>query len=208
MMIAPTNRATGRVQDCSRLDLLQNWLPRTEEDFRPGHVNFSWTGECLLVEADLEDDDVFNQVTGLNEYAFQYGDVVEVFIVPDTGNAYYEIHAAPSGAILQLAIDDRNWRKQPPSEEHVRPIWKPVTRAKVRLAENGWCARLEIPFRLLGSKPNVGDIWGIAACRYDYTRGRTTPVLSSTAPLPRADFHLIQHYNTIRFEENGRVHVA
>jgi len=183
------------------MELCQSWNPSTIPGFAPAHVFVFWTKENLIVAADLSDEDVFNPVTGFNERAFLYGDVLEVFINPNGSSHYYEIHAAPSGSILQLKFDCL-WRMQPfeRQKKDGELIDFPRTTVKIEFIEGGWRVLMLIPWKLLDQRPRLGEVWRISTSRYDYTRGQAKPVLSSTSQLPRPDFHMLDHYNSIRFD--------
>lgn len=182
--------------------LRQAWRESPEPGFRPALARLAHHADALWVEAELEDDDVFNPVTGFNQPAFLQGDVVEVFVLPEGMDRYGEIHAAPTGAVLQLRFPV-GWRQKekPPFEGNPwdHGIAEPVTKVTTRLTPAGWSAFLVIPFALLGAVPQPGSVWFVSVCRYDYTRGRAKPVLSSTSALPRVDFHQTDCWNRLVF---------
>ncbi|MDD5262800.1 MAG: hypothetical protein PHD76_13220 [Methylacidiphilales bacterium] len=183
------------------LDFRQAWRETPEARFRPAVARLAYHDRGLCVLAELEDIDVFNPVSGFNQPAFLEGDVVEVFVHSNV-DRYYEIHAAPNGALLQLKLPV-GWQKMTPSPFKGNPwddaIASPVTRVMTRLTSNGWSAFLDIPFELLNAHPKSGSLWSFAICRYDYTKGWPDPVLSSSAALSKIDFHQITNWDQLVF---------
>jgi len=86
------------------VELRQGWYRETEPFFRPGRVRTGWTRTTLIVAAELEDADIFNPTTAFNDPAFTTGDVFEIFLRPETQEAYYEFHISPHNQQFQLRI--------------------------------------------------------------------------------------------------------
>ena len=167
----------------------------------PGWAKCAQTNKSLLVLADFEDEDVFNPVVEFNQPAYQYGDVCEVFWRPQDGNQYAEIHVTPEGAIWQ-AVFPIDWMERkrrgllPEAKIEDLLVWEPQPRVLNWRTRQGWATFVAIPFSILGITGAAGKI---AICRYDYTPGEATPILSSTAALPKCDFHLHEFWNAIEF---------
>jgi hypothetical protein len=177
------------------LPLLQPWRCSPEEDFRPAFARMGYIEGAFCVKVELEDNDVFNPVTGFNEPAYKSGDVVEVFIYALGNPRYCEIHSTPGGSLLQL----RFRVEQPRIPQVDSLVASPVSRVLTRRTPAGWSAYLEIPSKITGAYPRAGAKWRVAVCRYDYTRGRARPVLSSTAALTKVDFHQIENWTPVVF---------
>jgi len=47
--------------------------------------------------------------------------------------------------------------------------------------------------------PLPGSQWHFSFCRYDYTRGRPEPVISSTSALAQPDFHRLAEWGNLKF---------
>jgi hypothetical protein len=75
-------------------------------------------------------------------------------------------------------------------------------RSKVWLEPDRWVVLAEIPSALVcgAPVPLAGRQWRFSFSRYDYTRGRAEPVISSTSPHPQADFHRQQDWGFLWFE--------
>lgn len=184
------------------LPLRQAWREPRQPEFRPARAALAHSPDALCAFITLEDDDVFNPVTGFNQPAFLQGDVVELFILPQGMERYCEIHATPQGALLQLRLPT-GWRQMspPPFQGNAwdQTIATPVSEVLARTDPGGWSAFLAIPFELLGAFPQAGATWRAAVCRYDYTQGRPEPILSSTATFLRLDFHQTESWNRLVF---------
>jgi hypothetical protein len=65
------------------------------------------------------------------------------------------------------------------------------SRVRVNIAAQRWEVAAEIPLDLIceASRPQSGSRWLFSFSRYDYTRGREKPLLSSTSPHTVLNFH-------------------
>ncbi|MDD5199567.1 MAG: hypothetical protein PHC88_07160 [Terrimicrobiaceae bacterium] len=178
------------------LELSQAWREIPEPLFAPGRVRVALAGMSLAVFATLRDRDVFNPVTHSGVPAFPHGDTFEIFLQPEGQAAYYEFHVTPGAALLQLrwpapmrtlALD---WTA-PADPLRAYRITRWRIRARARAVPAGWEVHAEIPLRRIFEEraPWHGSRVRVNFARYDYTRGRLQPVLSSTAPLGELDFH-------------------
>jgi len=174
------------------LPLRQAWREDAEPGFLGGVARLARTVDALLVAVELEDADVFNPVEAFNEPAFLRGDVVEVFLLPAGTDRYIELHTTPDGVLFQLRCTV-GWRARcipgAPLDFRDRLVASPVAKVLTRRTSAGWSAYLEIPLALTEGLPLPGAVWRACVCRYDYTRGREQPVLSSTSALTKLDFH-------------------
>ena len=177
--------------------LQQTWSRET--NFRPGSAKVAHTDTDLLVLTDFEDDDVFNPIAGFNEPAYQHGDVCEVFWLPNDVRQYAEIHVTPEGSIWQ-AVFPIDWMEKkrkglaPQAQIEDLNVWAPQPQVLNWRTRKGWSTFLGIPFSLLGTSTPFGKI---AICRYDYTRGESKPVLTSTADFPICDFHRHEYWSEL-----------
>jgi hypothetical protein len=197
----PADRAEVEVafREVPAVALEQAWLAEPDRHFRPGSARFAYTEEALLVLAEFEDDDVFNPVFGFNQPAYEFGDVCEVFWLPEGVTQYAEIHLTPEGSVWQ-AVFPLGWMEKkrkgllPASSIKDLNVSTPQPRTRTWTTERGWAAFYAIPFSLLGTSSAAGKI---AVCRYDYTQGLDRPVLSSTASFLRCDFHLLEYWSLL-----------
>lgn len=184
------------------LPLHQAWREDAEPGFLGGAARMARTADALLVAVELEDADVFNPVSAFNEPAFLRGDVVEIFLLPEGTDRYIELHTTPDGVLFQLRCTV-GWRARcvpgAPLDFRDRLVALPVAKVLTRRTSAGWSAYLEIPFALTESVPLPRAVWRASVCRYDYTRGREQPVLSSTSALTKLDFHQTDCWDRLVF---------
>ena len=68
--------------------------------------------------------------------------------------------------------------------------------------DDGWSVEGKIPwtdFLTTGGRPEPGEKWKFALCRYDYSVDFEGPELSTCAPLTKPNFHQFEDYATLRF---------
>jgi hypothetical protein len=198
----------GAFGNCPALELRQTWRTAPEAGFAPGSVRIGSLKGNLAFFADLTDHDPFNPVVGFNEPAFLRGDVLEIFLQPgrNPGGPYIEIHVTPGGSVLQLAwrtnaikdpvckADDDPWRH--------RKVAQRICDIRARVTAHGWQALVILPLsfvlRSLGCSPIFKPgFWRFSVSRYDYTRGKPAPVLSSTSCHRRLAFHRTTEWNEL-----------
>ncbi len=188
------------------LELGQAWLASREALFRPGSVRLGLSGMSLAVFASMDDRDVFNPVEQFNVPAFPHGDVFEIFLRPAGQRACFEFHVTPGNAILQLRHPEplRAMVPQPDWDAAGDPLrqwkisrWRIVSQARRRTA--GWEVYAEVPLRRIFEEdaPWRGSLLRASFARYDYTRGRLRPVLSSTSPHAAPDFHRQEEWQSL-----------
>lgn len=78
-----------------------------------------------------------------------------------------------------------------------------ITTAARHLAdEHAWQAVAFVPFSLIGDQPaEPGSKYRYSASRYDYTRGKRGPIISSSSPHHEANFHLSDDWRTLRLDD-------
>lgn len=187
----------------------QAWLPKPEANWKPAVVRAGWTARGLRVEAELDDLDVFNPARDFNEVAYTQGDVFEIFVRPEAQEAYFEIHITPENQVLQLRFANaaaiEKLRDNGLGKDLLAPhkVWQPriASETRVDVAQAKWIVRAEVPFALALEKGPMkpGERWFCSFCRYDYTRGERQPVLSSTSPHAKCNFHRQQEWRPIVF---------
>lgn len=198
--------ALQRFRGCDGCDLAQAWLPALAPDYRPTRVRTAWNGTDLFVLAELEDDDPFNPVVVYNEPSFQSGDVFEIFIRPTTQQAYYEFHVTPGNQTFQLRFPSAKAFREA-AGRHMPEDWylaAPVMTSRTWIVpeRKGWLALARIPCRRISETEPVreGSQWRFSFSRYDYTRGSSSPVLSSSSPHAVCNFHRQGEWGLLVFE--------
>ena len=166
-----------------------------------------WDREYLYFFADMEDHDLYATVKEHNGQLWN-NDVFELFFKPaDDKPGYYEFQVNAAGAVLDCFFPRRNAggfdRFKNDTVFHVD--------AKVDLRgtlndwtdkDDGWSVEGRIPwtdFVKTGGRPERGDKWKFALCRYDYSVDFEGPELSTCAPLTKQSFHQFEDYATLKF---------
>lgn len=202
--VASWTRLEEALADAPDVQAFQAWRAEPEPGFRPMRVKAGWTREALVVHAVLEDADIFNPERRFNAMSFMAGDVFEMFLRPVDQEAYFEFHVTPENQKLQLRFPSARafseLRREMPPEWFInhRVI---ASRVRVTPAEEQWEVVAEIPFDLVceNSRPGPGMRWLFSFSRYDYTRGNSKPVLSSTSPHTVLGFHRQEDWGELEF---------
>jgi hypothetical protein len=186
--------------------MCQGWRDVPDEDLRPATVRTGWTAQSLLVFAVLEDADIFNPVTVFNEPAYERGDVFEIFLRPFGQDTYYEFHVSPRNQRFQLRIPSADSFKTPKTEPGIPKAWflndwQIGSRVHLEQDRQRWSVLAEVPAARVteGRGLKAGDEWLFSFSRYDYTRGRATPVHSSTSPHTALNYHRQQEWGHLLF---------
>jgi len=185
--------------DSPAVALRQHWLNEPQEGFRPAIVKLCWRARSLCIFAGMEDDDIFNDAQKLNDRTFLLGDVFEVFLKSPHEEHYVEIHVTPNNQRLQLRIP------RPGEARAAQAISDPAavfSRAWIPREGGRWFVYLEIPAHLVTGTSSAGGTFDLqfSFARYDYTRGKESPVLSSSSPHPYASFHLVENWGILRVD--------
>jgi hypothetical protein len=135
------------------------------------------------------------------------GDVFEVFLKPHADRPeYYEFEFNPRSAVLELAFPKRGFdfatlaTRPSMGTQAVAVVDGTLDQPGDR--DKGWSVEGRIPWSIFaptGGRPQIGDTWRFALCRYDYGPEGTKPVLMSSAPLTQASFHRYEDYGLLRF---------
>ena len=166
-----------------------------------------WDDEALYYGGTMTDAELRAFGTRRNDSLWD-GDVFELFLKPSVDQPeYYEFQANPKELVFECFMPRRG---NFPKDFHQAPILgnKAVVRMEGTLDQPGdtdrsWTVEGRIPwsaFRPTGGKPKPGAEWRFAICRYDYGPEGTRPILMSSAPLTKPNFHQHEDYGKLRFE--------
>ena len=189
------------------IPLGQAWLPTPEPGFAPGVVRTGWRENSLFVFADLSDIDVFTLAKRHNDRFWQLGDTFEIFLQPPGQEAYVELHVAPNNLRLQLRF------AKPPTPKDTDPFASALIHDQVFESQTwakpdtpGWSVFAEIPLMTLIERQGLGpalalssSTWRFSFSRYDATRGREQPVISSSSPHTKPAFHRPDEWRRLHF---------
>lgn len=192
-------------RDITPSSMGQGWRSEPESDFAPAQVRAGWHGDFLLIFAELTDVDIHNQATRLNEKLWQLGDTFEVFLRPADQSAYVEFHVSPENQRLQLRFADATQvseiRKTGSAERFLIPGNAFHSATWVAPENKRWFVFEKIPTKSVcdNPRPLKGSQWYFSFSRYDYTRGREKPVISSTSPHTVPNFHHQDEWGMLNF---------
>ncbi len=200
------------------------WLEKPRPARTKTKAKLLWDREFLYFFAEMEDADLYADIKERDGMLWN-NDVFELFFKPaEDKPGYYEFQVNPAGAVLDMFIPRRNaggfQRFIKDGDFHID--------AKVNLRgtlnkwtdrDDGWSVEGKIPwtdFLRTGGRPERGEKWKFALCRYDYSVDFDGPDLSTCAPLSKMNFHYFEDYPTLTFvgpegpapkakAENGRL---
>lgn len=184
------------------------WLPEPERRAPAKTIaRLLWDRDYLYFSAEMEDTDVFANVTE-QDSTIWLCDVFELFFKPareKTG--YYEFEVNAANAKLDMFLPSRGsggWPRHAKDRDfHIE------SKVQIRGTLNnwsdkdrGWTVEGRIPWRDFlptGGRPAPGETWLHALCRYDYSTGLEAPALTSDAPLSQPNFHHYEDYVPLKF---------
>lgn len=192
------------------LTFKQAWLEENSADFRPAKAELYPNKTGLQIVLTFEDEEIYNDATGFNQYALKLGDVAEIFVAVPGEPAYWELHITPNNHRLQLAWDKQRFESAKKGILTLEDcmvadpefIQSAVT---VDTAENRWQTTVFLPWKSI-DLPDGQEIYTLelAFCRYDASRSQEKATLSSTAPLSKADYHRRHEWDVIQLEVPAR----
>ncbi|HET7624369.1 MAG TPA: hypothetical protein VFM25_03815, partial [Verrucomicrobiae bacterium] len=197
-------------QSATPIFLRQTWLNEEEKNFTATVVQTGWRENSLLVFAELTDADIFNRATRLNQRTWELGDAFEIFLASTQNESYVELHVTPENRHLQLCFPDANSvelaRKTGNLENFLIPHDAFFSATWIESENSRWNVYAEIPAALVCGKNGFleNTRWHFSFCRYDHTRGIAEPVISSTSPHAKADFHRRQDWGAIHFKTRSQ----
>lgn len=193
---------------------MQPWLQEKNRPAKTGtRARLLWDKEFLYFSAELEDHDLFADITEHDGKTWD-NDVFELFFKPSAEKeAYYEFQVNAAGTEFDMFIPTRD----PAKFDFAKFINAEQFHidSKVTLSgtlnqrtdkDTGWVVEGKLPwsdFKMTGGRPGSGAVWKFALCRYDFANEfKDGPELSTSAPLKsetKANFHLTQDYASLKF---------
>src|SRR5262249_31499831 len=144
-----------------------------------------WDREYLYFFADMEDHDLFADVTEHNGRTWS-NDVFELFFKPaEDRPAYYEFQVNAAGTIYDSFIPGRGGAIPPNNDAPFHVEAKVHLRGTLNQRQDrdeGWSVEGRIPWKdffRTGGRPATDARWKFALCRYDYSVEFETPELST-----------------------------
>lgn len=192
---------------CEKIELTQAWLSEEQKDFSPATVFVGWTEGQFHLLADLEDVDIFNPIKTDGEPAFLKGDVFEMFFRPLSQSSYVELHVTPGNAKFQLCIPSAEQFAEQRSSQ-IPDSWfirerKFSSKIQINPDQQCWTVYASVSASMIYEDKKElieeGDEWLFSFSRYDYTRGKKQPVLSSSSEHKKLSFHRQLEWKKLRF---------
>jgi glucose/arabinose dehydrogenase len=199
------------------------YLPWLGDKARPAKTKTKakllWDREFLYFFADMEDSDLYADVTEHDGMTWD-NDVFELFFKPaDDKPGYYEFQVNAAGTIMDMFLPRRGAggykRFIKDGDFHIdAKVHLRGTLNKWTDRDEGWSVEGKIPwtdFLRTGGRPAIGEKWKFALCRYDYSVDFEGPELSTCAPLRGKgfpDFHYFEDYATLTFVGSKRTGVG
>lgn len=166
-----------------------------------GMVQVGWQPGWLWVFATLEDQDIFTTASAHNQWMWERGDVLEVFLRRAGETAYQEVHVTPNNyrLLLEFPDDQTVVRLRTGTEtDRTRYCGDPSTIqswARTEPTQNRWQALIGIPLPMI-----AGETWHLSFCRYDAAEGKK-PVTYSTTAFTVSDFHRQKEWEAYTLQE-------
>jgi hypothetical protein len=185
--------------------LKQSWLPVSQQELEAGLVYTGWKDSDLFVFAELTDADIFTSAKEPGDHLWRLGDTFEIFLGRPDQEAYYEFHVAPNNLKLQFHFLDGEAAERVSRTQRFEDLMMKgnafVSQTWVKPEIKRWFVLGRVLGTLLEPKGELaGARWSISFCRYDYTRGKEVPVISSASSFTKADFHRRHEWGAICFE--------
>jgi hypothetical protein len=194
-------------QQVTPISAQQAWREKLETHFAPMFIRVGWRDSALLVFAELTDMDIFTHATADNQRLWELGDVFEIFLRSTTQESYVELQIASNNKRLQLRYPNARAvalaRKLGTADHLVIHGKACLSSTWVCADDQKWFVFAKIPVKTVCEKANLLPYveWLFSFSRYDYTRNGSDPVISSTSPHTKADFHRQTEWGIIRFED-------
>lgn len=169
-------------------------------------VRYLCDPENLFVRVDAQDQDVMSRASVNNQFLYQLGDVIEVFIKPENHPYYWEFHGAPNGVFSCFYYKSQGTLLLPssfvPGKEKISVINK-ITGSLNQHSDRDelWQVIIVIPRKELeknGCSFSSANRWTILTTRYNY--GRYISYNERSAyPQVANGYHATQHYADVEF---------
>ncbi len=166
------------------LTMRQAWRTEPEPGFLPATIRTGWRDDSLLIFAELPDADIFNAATALNQETWLLGDVLEVFLQAEGQAGYVEFQVTPGNILFQKSFLENGPAQLIPGRAFDSQTW-------IDRGAQCWWVYMEIPALPANRR------WRFSFSRYDYTRDRPHPIISSTSAHAEPDFHRVHEWGTL-----------
>jgi len=175
-----------------------------------GEVMAAWDDNYFYLAAKFHDSDVVAGMEKDQELLFNYGDICELYLKPETSSWYWELYCTPKGnkatlwipgrgrfGLDSLALGAKSGLVVAATVDGTVNDWKDKDKC--------WYVEMAMPvkdLRAYGDAFGRGTAWRILVGRYNYSKDLATigPELSMTPKLPKTFFHLTDYYAVVEFQ--------
>lgn len=181
------------------------------DPYEEGSVRFLLGEKHLYIGIAFEDRDIIAQVTQDQTHLYSSGDVAEVFIKADNAPGYFEFYVSPLGNKTSFYFPSSGYLGLPSCfsgplmEDFEVKANVEGTVNDFRDIDKGWTAEMAIPLAGLKEKLGIdfapGQSWRILVSRYNYGYTMRAKQFSSYPKLPKVNYHLVEYYSPIVFQE-------
>jgi hypothetical protein len=173
-----------------------------------GEARLAWDDRFVYVGVRFTDSDVVAEGESDQEHHDQKGDVLEVFLKPESNTCYWELYATPHSRKTSFFFPGRG-RLGLPSMEEYRCDLRVGAKVDGTLnrwqdRDNGWTAEMAVPIAALiehGDTVGPDAAWSVLIARYNYSRYLSTKELSCAPGMPTAKmgYHTLDEYARLVF---------
>jgi len=165
------------------------------------YAMFAWDNRYFYAAVSCEDSDVVAEAEADQEAHWKLGDTVELFIKPSSSTWYWELYGTPAGKKANYFIPGRGrlWLDSFMDYECAFKVAAYIEGSlnEWRDTDKGWAVEMAMPIEALveqGDPFGEGEAWTALITRVNYSRTIPRMEMSSWPPLPKRDYHLIEHY--------------
>jgi len=171
-------------------------------------VRFAWDSEHFYLGATLEDSDVLQEDNRDQQYHYQTGDVLELFLKPVDQTYYWELYVTPNGLKTSLFFPGRG-RLGLRSALAYQCGLRVAARVDGQLndwhtRDRGWSAEMALPLRDLeaqGVPLRPGVPWKVFIGRYNYSRFLPNVELSMYPAVSKTNYHLHEEWDLLHLRQ-------
>lgn len=173
-----------------------------------GSVKLLWSKEYLYIGAYFEDSDVVADGKEDQTLHCNSGDLIEVFLKPETDTYYWEIYGTPHEKKTVIFYPGRGRHFLPSNMESDNSEIIVKTSINGTLnnwkdKDKSWTVEFAIPIKMLtahGADFDKSSQWTIMVARYNYSRYLPLKELCSFPLLSNSNFHLHEEYAHLNME--------
>jgi len=177
----------------------------------PGEARIAWDENYLYVGIKFYDSDIVQENNEDQQYHFQKGDTLELFLKPEKNTWYWEIYTTPNARKTVFWFRGRGSNGLSSGNEPGMNLKDVLAGAQVRGTLNKWqdkdeywTAEMAIPVKGLtarGDSFGPGSEWKILIARYNFSRYLPWTELSMTPQLSITNYHLLEEFAILEFQK-------